>query len=40
VYAWIGKQPAGTRFRVLVDEGFDWQPSATVRVGADGIEAE
>jgi hypothetical protein len=40
VYAWIGQQPPGTRFRVVFDEGYDWQPSATVRVGADGIEVE
>ena len=39
-YKYVGKQPAGARFRVQVDEGRDWQPYATVFSCGDGTTDE
>jgi hypothetical protein len=37
---WVGGQPAGARFRVQVDEGFDWQAYATVVSTGGGTDGE
>ncbi len=39
-YRWVASQGQGTRFRVQVDEGRDWQPYATVVSRGDGTTDE
>lgn len=39
-YAWVAGQPAGARFRVQVNEGYSWQPYATVVSVGDGTTDE
>lgn len=39
-YNWISGRPAGDRFRVQVNEGYDWEPWATVVSNGDGTTDE
>ena len=39
-YRWVADQPAGSRFRVRLDEGYGWETYATVRSNGDGTTDE
>lgn len=39
-YTWIAGRPAGDRFRVQVNEGYDWENYATVVSRGDGTTDE
>lgn len=39
-YAWIADQPKGSRFRVQLDEGYDWEHYITVVSNGDGTTDE
>jgi hypothetical protein len=39
-YAWISERPAGERFRVQIDEGYDWENWAVVTSVGNGTTSE
>jgi hypothetical protein len=40
VYRWVAQQPAGTRYRLQIDEGYGWQNVVTVVPNGNGTTDE